>query len=494
MNKNSKIIIENKTNILILILNLLFMVYYIMLAYYSRPHYDDLHFLWKLNEMSIREYVGDMYFSRSGRFVSYFLNGVIFKTILYLNEYRFFPILFWLLGVGMCWNVAKDLFKSISSFLLLNVVLLFYNLFVLTNIDFAVFNWLCAMSYYLLAPILLITLKLLNKISLKWYQWFFLLLLSVVLGGGQETFTPIVLAALFLNGLYYFKANSYNIKNTCKDSRIRKICSAAFIMIICLLIVIIAPGNYARLNSSEFFSPTSLFGYIQGFTKAIGMFYYYIFFYIPYYFILVILFIQLGRNYSINDYRIKMSYGQLVFISSLIYFFYILLSVTPSVYLWSGFGIQRNYTHVVFFSMFFLCLQAFLFGNFKEKIVWQKYLNHSFNVALIIICLIMTLNFYNDSISARKYALSVDNRIEMLKQLNKKGITGIVSVDPINIPYTTDPKYLFYKLIGKKNNPQPVLYYISDTDTEPNEYAYYLQKVYDFNFLIKLKDRSKLQK
>jgi len=83
---NFKKVVTDKTNILLLLLNLLFFTYYVLLAFYSRPHYDDLHFLWKLKQMSIGEYVSDMYFSRSGRFVGYFLNGLVFKTILYFGE------------------------------------------------------------------------------------------------------------------------------------------------------------------------------------------------------------------------------------------------------------------------------------------------------------------------------------------------------------------------------------------------------------------------
>ena len=60
----------------LIVLNALFIVYWCILTYYSPLHYDDLHFLWKVREMSIFEYVKDMYFTRSGRFVGYAVNGV----------------------------------------------------------------------------------------------------------------------------------------------------------------------------------------------------------------------------------------------------------------------------------------------------------------------------------------------------------------------------------------------------------------------------------
>lgn len=484
----------NNTNIFLLVLNILFFVYYCVLAFYTRPHSDDLHFLWKLKQMSIGEFVSDMYFSRSGRFIGYFINGIVFKSFLFIGEYRFFPILFWLIGIGMCWYVAKSFFHALSSFLILNAVLLFYNLFVLTNIDFAVFNWLCAMTYYLLAPILIVTIKLVNVDKLKLNGWIILIILSIVLGGVQETFTPIALAALLFNGLFIFRGYHYKVKDTWNDIRIRRIICAVSIIIICLLIVVIAPGNFVRLNASEFVSPVGISGYILGFSKAIITFFYFIIFYLPYYLVLAILFILIGGKYSRDRNLINISYKSLIVLSLQIYFFYLLLSVTPSVYLWSSFGIQRNYTHVVFFTMFFICFQAFIFGYFQVKLIRHKLVVCFMNIGLLILSCIMIINLFNDSISARKYAKSVDDRIELLERLNKNEISGLVSVDPIIIPYTIDSKYLFYRLLGKKKNPQSVLYYISDTGNEPNEYAYYLQKVYGFKFLIKLKAGPKSTK
>ena len=147
---------------LLIAVNVLFVVYFLVLAWFSRFHYDDLHFLWKLKEMSIGEFVSDMYVYRSGRFVAYALNGVVFKTILLIGEHRFLPILFGAVGFFSFWIVAKSLLKSISRKLVFLSVLFAFNLSVLTNIDFAVFNWLCAMSYYWLTPLMLLLLHLIG--------------------------------------------------------------------------------------------------------------------------------------------------------------------------------------------------------------------------------------------------------------------------------------------------------------------------------------------
>jgi len=41
--------------------------------------------------------------------------------------------------------------------------------------------------------------------------------------------------------------------------------------------------------------------------------------------------------------------------------------------------------------------------------------------------------------------------------------------------------------MGRKVNPRPVLYYISDVESIPNDYSFHYRRLYGFNFDIKLK-------
>ena len=478
---------QNKLIIgLLITVNVLFAGYFLILAYYSRFHYDDLHFLWKLKEMSIGGYVSDMYVSRSGRFVAYALNGVVFRTILLVGEHRFLPILFGAIGFFSLWIVAKSLLKDISSKLVFLSVLFAYNLSILTNIDFAVFNWLCAMSYYWLAPLLVLLLHLIIKQKLTVAEWFFFILISVFLGGGQEAFTPIVMISIFSYALLMLRNENFSLKKSIIKPPFQKSIISLIILLVCLIVVVVAPGNYARLAADEFSSPKNVMEFIIGMAKAVGMFSYYQFFYIPYYVILALIFCYIGFLSKKLGQLISMSYWKLVMFSSFVFLIYLMLSVLPSVYLWNGFGIQRNYTHVVFMLVVFISFQAFIFGYFKIKPKYSIRFTYAVTIGLVIMIGIMTSNIIQDGKSANRYATSVDNRIERLKLLQKQGMKEIVEVSPIEIPYTTDPKYIIFNLFGKKSNPHPVLYYISDTETEPNEYASHLKKVYQFDFSIKL--------
>jgi hypothetical protein len=79
----------------------------------------------------------------------------------------------------------------------------------------------------------------------------------------------------------------------------------------------------------------------------------------------------------------------------------------------------------------------------------------------------------------------VDERIERLCSLRDKGQTEIVTVTPLPVPYTEDVKHFVMTRLGK-DTPKTVLYYISDTDTVPNEYEYHMKRVLnlDFDFVI----------
>jgi len=490
MNKlESKKAFSDKTILLLCILNLLFLLYYLMLAFYSRFHFDDLHFLWKMKEMSIGQFVSDFYFSRSGRFVSYFKVGTYSKLILIFNEHRYLPVLCWLFGVAFCWSFARHIFRNVSNFLLINIVLVFYNLYILTNIDFAVFNWLCAMDYYLLGPMLVFVFDLVNRDKLSKMQWVLLIMVSLLIGGGQESFTPVVLGVLFSNGLYYLSLYHFKPKIVFHDIRVIRLVISIFIISICFVIVVIAPGNYKRIEMAEFIRPMNISGYLLGYKDALSQLLYQLIFYVPYYSVLGLLFVKLGHNTSERPTLFNLSHKTLILYSFIIYGIYVLISVFPSVYLWSGFGIQRNYTPMVFLTMLFIMYQAFLFGYFKSNIIHLKVLKNLLHIGLFALIVIMAYNFYLDRISAKNYADSVDNRLTYLKTLNAKGVKGVVEVAPISIPYTNGPKYLLYKLVGRHKNPHPVLYYISDTDYLPNEYSMHYCKYYNLDFQVKLKQR-----
>lgn len=479
MNANK---ITKSIEILLLVLNALFIIYYLMLAIYSQPHYDDLHFMWKMNEMSIYDYVKEMYLSRSGRFVAYGLNGVIFSVVNIVGYHQFWPIVFYIIGVLICCKTAKECIKSIDSTVLFNVILLIYNIYILINIDFAVFNWLCAMSYYLLAPSCCLLFCYLNKSILKWYDYVVLSLLVVFLGGGQEAFTPVVLLIMFFNGLYYWHKNDWDIKVTWDLPQIRRIVYVAIAMIILLLIVVVAPGNYVRMaDTSQFIHPVGIIGWIKSIVHANGMYLYFMIFYIPYMFILFTITYLLGNRYGTRCLN-RIQKIKIVFLLLFSLFIYTLVSSLPNVYLYGGFGIQRSYTHCVFVLLLCVAVCGYVLGDAERKSNIPSFVPI---IGLLTFISIMSINIYNDIPVAQQYSEAVNERIEQLQDLQTNGNKEVVVVKELPQPEVNDIKSCLFAFIGKKIS-KPSLYYTSDTDTVPNEYMYHFKRVYgiDFDFII----------
>lgn len=463
----------------LIVLNALFLVYWSILAYYSQLHYDDLHFLWKMREMSVFDYVKEMYFTRSGRFVEYALNGI--KSIISdaFGFHQLWALLYYVLGLSVCWLVVRDLKISVSRFSMFMGMCFIYNIYVLTNIDFPVFFWLCAMSYYLFLPMACLLLKYLNKERLKWWQWMFLLVITVLIGGGNEAFSPMVLLLMFVCGMYWWHSKEWKVKETWALPQVRRIVWIAILILALFVIVVAAPGNYARMgDTAQFVHPQGLFGWIMALGEAIVMFFYFMAFYVPYYLIVFALAYYTGGKMGVELHHAK---GKIVVGLVLAFMVYLALSSLPNVYLYGGFGIQRSYTHIVLALLLTVVAIGGILGigNKSPKPGWIAV------GGLPFLAVIMCLNIINDTPTAKTYGKAVDDRIEYLSTLRDKGQKGTVIVDQLPIPYTEDPKHFILHLFGKETS-ESLLYYISDTKTEPNEYEFHMKKVLnlDFDFVI----------
>lgn len=457
------------------LLNILFLTYWGILAFYSPLHYDDLHFLWKMREMSVFEYVKEMYFSRSGRFMSYAINGVVSNIIDVLGFHQLWAMLYYALGLGICWLVVKDYKLPVTRFGLFMGICFFYNLYILTNIDFPVFFWLCAMSYYLCFPMACLLLKYMNEDKLNWWQWLMVVFLLVLIGGGNEAFTPIVLLLMFICGMYYWHSKAWIVKDTWALPQVKRIVWAAVTMLVLFSIVVAAPGNYNRMeDASQFVHPFGVIGWLKAMTNAVGMFLYFMAFYLPYYLVVFVLSFYIGSK---SDIQLPVKKRKLVFMIGLGFVAYLLVSSLPNVYLYNGFGIQRTYTPAVFVLMLVVVSIGFILGLGKSS----KRSGQVSIFGLVVMAAIIVVNIFNDTPVAKNYGRAVDERIEMLCSLRDKGQTETVAVAPLPIPYTEDVKHFVLTRMGRKTT-RTVLYYISEADTIPNEYECHLKRVLNLNF------------
>ena len=479
--KGNNLVLQKILIAILGVLNLLFLVYYVALACNYSMHYDDVHFMWKLREHSVAEYVYDIYMTRGGNWVGYAVNGTLFKIANWVGDYHWIPILTYIVGILMTLGSVRGLFKGVSKWVMCMSVIAIYNIYMLTAPDFAVTTWLCACGYYLSAPSTCLLLRYLNYPKLTWWRWVILVYLVFTLGGGNVVVTPMVLLPMLVMALIIWHRNEWQISKTWEDVRIRRIVYCTIVMLVVYAIMLVAPGNYARLETGDDMNhPTSLMGFAIAYAKCIAVYLYLMAFYIPYYLLVLALGCYVGVN-SLNNWVRNRKKALLVAVGA--YILYLGINVLPLAYLSGGFGIQRNYTPITFFLVMLIFAIGYIIGEGKTQ--WKKQIGIACSALAVGMCAIVALNMRQDIPVIRNYRIAHEQRFDYLKQLQEQGNKETVYVDSYPSVCTPDVKYNVMKLFGK-SSPMQAINYEADADVEPNEYEAHVRKwlKLDFDFVL----------
>ena len=466
----------------LLVLNILFFIYWTCLSMNYCLHYDDVHFMWKLRDYSIFDYIKEMYLTRGGNFVGYSLNAILFVISNWLSAYRFWSILFYIVGITMVYYVVRDFKFNITKGELLLGVISFYNIYILTSVDFAVFTWICALAYYLYAPAICLLLKFINSSSLKIRQTIFMWFLALFIAGSSVSISTATFVILFINGLYFWYNKGWDTKQTWNTPQTRRLIYITIFMLLVFVVVVIAPGNYSRMaNEIDIEQPKTIIEFFSSCCICFGMFGYMMLFYLLYH-IIVFMFGYIVGTRSLLSF--SLSRKKIIVTMIGLFAIYLFLSVMPLAYLNNGFQIQRNYTQLTFFYIACIFIIGCLFGLGKhQNIIKSQITTIGFSIFMIIIVL---LNLRQDVPVARSYRLAHDQREAYLLNLQEEGNTETIYVAPYPTTQTPDIKYNVLKFLGKKTNMQAI-YYESDTDYMPNEYESHMRHLLylDFDFVLK---------
>lgn len=465
---------------LLIVLNVLFLVYWVGLSWNYCLHYDDVHFMWKMREYSIFEYVREMYMTRGGNFVAYGLNGIIFTISNWVGDYHFWPIVFYVLGIMMTYYAVRGLLKGVENWKLLIGVTALYNVYILTVPDYAVFTWLCAMAYFLYAPAMCLTIRFLNEEQLSVGKWIVLVSMVLFLSGSNIAITPMVWLLMLVNGLWIWKQSGWNIRATWSNPVIKRIVYVTLGMLLVYAVMFVAPGNFDRLNSDEgdMVHPDGVLQLGVASTKCIVMFFYMMAFYLPYH----LLAVGLGYVAGVKNDSVIVKKRKTMAILVGAFAIYLAIAVLPLAYLSSGFGIQRNYTHITFFYMLIWFALGYVWGNDNRK---RRYGDVLSMICCVFMVVVMAINLNVDLPIAIAYNKAHQNRFEYLIQLQMEGNQETIVVEKYPDVSTVDAKYNILNMLGKKTNKQAINYK-SDTDVEPNEYEFHVRQLLhlDFDFVI----------
>lgn len=466
---------------MIAVLNAIFLVYYCGLAYNMRLHYDDIHFLYRAQFQNLWEYLDWVWHDRSGRMTVYAMNWIFSTITLKVGVYWFWPMLYMLFGWLLCWIFVRELPLGISNVKKFGLMVLVYNLYILTAVDFAVFYWPCAMQYYIIGPATLAIVGYAIRNEMEWYQWVFAIFVVLLVAFGYEYWIPLALLILFFAGMYYWYQQQWNIKQTWNQPQVRKVILFAVLLLIGFAITTSAPGMSNRVEGGAIdegmVHPDSLKGMFVAYAKALGTLLYFQTFYIPYYLILALAMMYVGTR---TDSLIRNAGWVLKWMTIILASVIMVVCVEPA-YIYGGFGIQRFYTPLILLMVIYFAGVGYLFGHkYREKLKFKLLLCSAVS-GLIIMCVVMITNIMIDFPIANRYAEAVDSRKDYLLKMQEEGITGTLAIDKIENPRTIDVKYMVLKMIGKSTNKQSLFYY-SDVEQTPNDYSTFVPKAYHLGF------------
>lgn len=471
---------------LLVVLNALFLYYWVVLAANYCMHFDDVHFMWQMRDHTIAQYVHEMYITHGGNFASYGLNGIIFTISNWVGDYHFWPIVFYIIGIVLTWCVVRDMpwIKNSGYKGWLGLITL-YNVYILTSVDYAVFTWMCAMEYYLFAPVLCLLVKYLAKDKLVWWQWILLIIMAFFIAGNSVSISTVTFVVLFVYGMWMWYNEGWNVRNTWNKPQVKRLLGITALMLVCFIIVFVAPGNWNRFETEfDIEQPQNIAEFGIAMAKCIVMFMYMMVFYLPYHLIAIALGAWAGANHPIE---LTVSRKKAILITLCVAVVYLLISVAPLAYLSNGFQIQRNYIQIGFFYVLTFFALGYFWFNQKKKDSGKtnRSIQLSMYVCTLFLIVIMGLNIKQDLPVVRAYHQAHQEREAYLLDLQEQGNKETVVVAPYPSTQTPDAKYTILKCIGKKTNMQAI-YYEADTDVKPNEYESHVRRWLrlDFDFVL----------
>mgnify|MGYP003291965051 CR=1 FL=1 len=480
MNENTRLL-GKRTLSMLLLADAAFLVYYVILSVHSRPNFDDITFASMLNDGTVWNYMKEMYAVESGRFMAYFGNAVYNRLFLIIGNSGWFPLYYYILGVLLCWIAIKDIRCTLSRTGLFAGMLLMYNLYIYTNIDFPVFTWLCATMYLLAAPKMMVLIKYLNLEKLRWNQCLLFGFLVLSIGGGNEVSCGVMMCVMFFNLLYYIRLD-HRIDSG--RAQTKRILWTMAVMLVLLAVVVAAPGNWVRMERSEFSAverPSGIIGLLAAMADVFVKFFYFEAFALPYYLTAFFGGMILGAHSEMNI----AANGRKKTVLLIIAAFVVYLGITslPNAYLFGGFGYQRNYTHCVFVFILAIAAIGFVAGCGRKP---TSGLFRLISLCAVALTVIICTHIVIDTPTCRRFSKAVDSRTEMLVHLQNAGQTEPVEVEPIPDYSTYDLKYLLFRLAGRSRNPQPELFYFSDADID--QYVDAMRRRYRLDYTFRLKE------
>jgi hypothetical protein len=415
------------------IYNIFFLTYIFILGFYNRLAWDDYIFLAHMKKYGFLGGIPPWYMTWQGRFCPHLFINMVLVIYSYIPNMIVYPILISTLFIVSIFKILKNYFE-LNYYYLINYSVLLFSGLILTSLQFNTFFWPSASAMYF-GGVLFCLIGIASVVNNKStnYSYIFIPFSFLFLGCSSE---PVgFLACLVLGGtvLFILYNSKFDVKQFFRNSINVKLFIALLFCSIGFLIMMLSPGNKARMSNYEqltdvfsilkitFYSTVYLFGHA--------------FFKLPYFICLMLPFLLLGVKLQKNILLKRFSVYKIV-LCFVILFLAVFIANAPVVYATGTHGPLRSYVYFSFiiltaFFLFFLYLGYHYFDN--EKILKFR--------AMLSILFLFALVFYSFSKElplVKKYNQSDKDRVALLMDLKKKHHSGVVVVAPLySTEYTT---------------------------------------------------------
>ncbi|GAB4198571.1 MAG: hypothetical protein OHK0057_06040 [Thermoflexibacter sp.] len=428
--------------------NFLFVGYLFHLSFYNRLAMDDFTALCVFNEHGIMGGVADFYQHWSGRFASVWLMLVAIQVYVYLQNlafWTFFLVFAYSITFFYVFYLAlKSLINNHKDyFLMLNLAIFLFIIFVITNYNFSTFYWFCASIGYfggvLFASILAVCLF---SSSTHFFVWTGLILCSLFVGSAVENIAILCGLLLSIGLVFSFSKYSLFFFNQRTKLNQSKWLTAWIVHLSSFVIAWFSSGTRARLATSQVLNWTDFLWQVR---KSVPYFFHDIAFSkINYLLLLALVMCYVGvyfRKKEIEPQQEIKLISELL-LGIIVLFVFVLVCILPIVYAFANIEPNRTLTIVAFLLMIFIAYFAFQLG-------YQTFFPKKLALVLAVLALMALVyegryRWVNEVKGAKIYAQEYDAQVKHLLELKAKKNREPVGLKPITLPPGSLERNSFY--------------------------------------------------
>jgi hypothetical protein len=425
-------------NILLLMANMLFLLLFLMLAYYNRFAVDDYYHINDEHFWGIWGGMLEGYFKWGGRWTSYLLWDIVYhfhSSGIVLILYSSSIIFLFMLAIFLLLQRIFELFSiSVSRFQIFNFSILFsaFSFFISFNKG-EIWFWMQSTAMFMLSIISFIFgMSIIIGKNKNIVQYFFLIICFVYAGGAIESYAIFyIIILLLLIGGFYISPSNELIKKI-KESAFGKVITALVFLAISFIISYTAPGNAIRATWLP--EPSFLNSFYITLKSLVKLILFKVSPQIPWILLFSIPVMYLGftKGDPLKAEQTKKKFRNYLgrfFLSGILLVVLIYVMLFPACYVLSEIGPDRSMSLIILVIAFFCAAWAFFIGY--KCVINKKYISivNIFSLITIIISVaIINIRQYN---IVSKYASALDQRTEYLLDLQQKKNKKTIALKPL---------------------------------------------------------------